>query len=73
MSFPVDESVSWGLPQDSGDIVKDALKKEQVIKFVRPLIPMCTLSDHLYRDILAAQEDLRGWSLFPIRNSSLAD
>jgi len=32
MSFPVDESVSWGLPQDSGDIVKDALKKEQVIK-----------------------------------------
>jgi hypothetical protein len=34
MSFPLDDNVSWGAPTDTGDIVKDALKKEQVIKFV---------------------------------------
>jgi hypothetical protein len=33
MSFPIDDNVTWAT-QDTGDIVKDALKKEQLIKSV---------------------------------------
>jgi len=64
MSFAgFDEPSAWAIPSEpqTGDIVTEALKKDKFLKYV-----YCTflLSFHnspaRYRDIAAAQEDLRG-------------
>ena len=59
-----DDSAAWGAPtsSSSGDIVKDAIKKEQTIKFVLCLKSYQTSFSPvlIFRELIAAQEDLRG-------------
>lgn len=68
MSFSglsLDESPSWGVVSPpAGDLVKDALKKEQLLKYALafPHAPSGLHTSSL-RDIAAHQEDLRS-SLF---------
>jgi hypothetical protein len=63
MSFAFDDtSPAWGPsvdPINSGDIVKDAIRKEQVIKYVRPA-DRDSADIGFVRDIAAAQNDLQG-------------
>jgi len=69
--FSIDERPAWGVssPRDGGGdlgLVRDTLRKEQVIKSV-----VSTLSNMLlwilslsFREILASQEDLKGMHYF---------
>ena len=66
MSFAgYDEGDAWGAPEPvtSGDIVADAMRKEKIIKLVAHEL-RCTRTYYvtLYREIQAAQQDLKGMS-----------
>lgn len=62
--YEEEEEISggWGAPapkkSSTGDILKDAMKKEAVIKYVTPLVCLHGLTIGR-RDIMATQEDLR--------------
>jgi len=63
MSFvPLEgEDASWAQPpKEPGDIVKDAIKKEQMIKWVASLMVVNVHPHETRREITSAQEDLRG-------------
>jgi hypothetical protein len=59
-----DDQPTWGVisPQ-SGDLVRDALRKEKVIQYVliASCLP-CIVLNRGFREITLAQEDLRGSS-----------
>jgi hypothetical protein len=65
MSFPgFDDPPAWGTPEEpptSGDIIKDALQKEKVLKWVVDGYCLSAWRFIIFqREIAAAQEDLRG-------------
>jgi hypothetical protein len=67
-----DDQAGWGaadLPS-TGDVVKDAMRKEQTIKYVPSYdIPAISMLMRV-RDIIAFQDDLKGMctSTFLVRN-----
>lgn len=57
--YNVDGPTAWGTPAPLDGIVKDALKKEQLLRYV--LHEFTTIKPHWngYREIAASQDDLR--------------
>lgn len=62
-----EENAAWATPEPggTGDIIKDAMMKEKLIKCVHCALWVITSTDGrcmilLNRDITAAQDDLRG-------------
>jgi hypothetical protein len=62
MSFGgYDDSSAWGPGADVGeDLVRDALRKDALLKWVYALAGPSRLSPSVLREIAAAQEDLKG-------------
>jgi hypothetical protein len=57
-----DDQAGWGTSEaiPTNDVIKDAMKKEQVIKCVRELLCLTLFLLTQSRDIVAYQDDLRG-------------
>ena len=59
-NFVAEDSPGWGVTSPkSGDIVRDAIKKEKVLKYEAPLTVLVWVFIG-FREIISYQEDLRG-------------